>query len=145
LNKGEKMEYVTYEDLLNFWNAPNEKIKVVIFDLPNCETCDDFMRDVFEPIITTDYAEHFDVVKTDISDSSISFPPISNPTIYFNIPNSTDEPMPLIRVGGIPESYLRKDLDAMVKIKDEGLSIDEAFNNTPYAEVTSWIQRQLRF
>ena len=139
------MEYVTYEDLLNFWNAPNEKIKVVIFDLPNCETCDDFMRDVFEPIITTDYAEHFDVVKTDISDSSISFPPISNPTIYFNIPNSTDEPMPLIRVGGIPESYLRKDLDAMVKIKDEGLSIDEAFNNTPYAEVTSWIQRQLRF
>ena len=139
------MEYITYEDLLNFWNAPNEKIKVVIFDLPNCETCDDFMRDVFEPIITTDYAEHFDVVKTDISDSSISFPPISNPTIYFNIPNSTEEPMPLIRVGGIPESYLRKDLDAMVKIKDEGLSIDEAFNNTPYAEVTSWIQRQLRF
>ena len=139
------MDYITYEDALNFWNAPNEKIKVVIFELANCETCDDFMKDVFEPIITSDYAEHFDVVKTDISDSSISFPPISTPTIYFNIPNSTDEPMPLIRVGGIPEAMLRKDLDSMVKIKDESLSIDEAFSNTPYSEVTSWIQRQLRF
>lgn len=139
------MEYTTYEEALSFWNASNEKIKVVIFDLPNCETCDDFMRDVFEPIITTDYAEHFDVVKTDISDPAVSFPPIGNPTVYFNIPNSTDEPMPLIRVGGIPESYLRKDLDSMVKIKDEGLTIDEAFADTPYTEVTSWIQRQLRF
>lgn len=139
------MDYISYQDALTFWNTPNEKIKVVIFELANCETCDDFMRDVFEPIITNDYADHFDVVKTDIASHDVSFPPIGTPTIYFDIPNSTEEPMPLIRVGGIPESYLRKDLDAMVKIKDEGLTIDEAFANTVYSEVNSWVQRQLRF
>ena len=138
------MEYISYEEAVSFWNSENSKIKVVVFALENCNTCDDFLPDVFEKIINEEYSDHFEVVNVDIFSEDILFPPVNAPTIYFKIPN-TDEPMPLVRTGGVPEVMLRKDLDTMIKIKDEGLSIDNAFSATSYMEVNSWIQRQMRF
>jgi hypothetical protein len=137
------MEYTLYNEALNFWNSENEKIKVVIFSLKDCPTCDDFLPHVLEPILINEYAEHFDVVKVDLAEDSITFPPIGAPTIYFSIPN-TQEKMPLVRVGGIPESFLRKDLDTMIKIKDQGWTVAQALADTQYTEVSAWIQRQIR-
>lgn len=138
------MEYISYTDALNFWNTPNNKIKVVIFALEDCATCDDFIPDIFEKMIIDEFSDHFDMVKVSLDDESISFPPLGLPTVYFYIPN-TDEPMPLIRTGGAPEQMIRKDLQNMVKMKDENFSIEEAFADTHYMEISPWIQRQIRF
>ena len=135
------MENVTYGEALSFIKNDSDKIKVVVFYIKNCPTCDDFLPDVFDVEIKN-RSEHFDVVYVDSEGSDIPFPPSATPTAYFYIPK-TEEPMPFFRVGGTLPLTLQKDLDGMIRIKDEGISATEAFSFVP-EEITSWGHRQLR-
>ena len=133
------MTFVSYNEAVEFIKAPGNKIKVVAFVIENCPTCDDFVPHVFEPAIAARLGD-FEMVKVDIAKTDAVFPPTSTPTFYFYIPN-TQEPMPLFRVSGTTPSVLGNDLDCMVRIKNEGLSIAEAFQKP--AEITSWVNRLL--
>ena len=137
------MEYTNYEEALSFWKEDNEKIKVIVFAIKDCPTCDDFLPDLFDVEINN-RIDHFDVKYVDLETSTMDFPPISTPTAYFHIPN-TDQPMPIFRVGGTIPSILQNDLDAMISIKDDGLTFEEAFFSKPQTEMTSWVQRLARF
>jgi hypothetical protein len=136
------MNYVSYQDALNFINKESNKIKVVVFSIKDCPTCDDFLPHVFDPAIAQ-RSDHFEVIYVNSESSDIPFPPSATPSVYFYIPN-TQEPMPFFRVGGTIPSVLEKDLDGMINIKDEGVSATEAFSFVP-EEITSWGHRQLRF
>lgn len=136
------MKYISYKDALDFINKNSEKIKVVVFSIENCPTCDDFLPHVFDPAIK-ERLDHFDVVYVNSEGLDIPFPPSATPTVYFYIPN-TKENMPFFRVGGTTPLILQKDLDAMIKIKDEEISSTDAFSYIP-EEITSWGHRQLRF
>lgn len=136
------MQYVNYDDAVSFVNSDSEKIKVVVFSLKDCPTCDDFLPDVFDVEIKN-RAEHFDVVYVDLDTANMMFPPLSTPTAYFFIPN-TDHPMPIFRAGGTLPSILQNDLDAMISVKNQEKSFNEAFFSNLPSEVTSWIQRQAR-
>jgi hypothetical protein len=133
--------YITYQEALSFVAEDSEKIKVVVFGVQDCPTCDDFLPHVFAPAIEA-RAEHFECVYVDASAADVPFPPTATPTVYFYIPNTT-EPMPFFRVGGTLPSVLHKDLDAMIKIKDNGVSAADAFSN-PMETITSWVHRLLR-
>lgn len=136
------MNYVSYKDALSFLENSNDKIKAVIFGLQNCTTCDDFIPDVLELELSS--REEFEYVKVDLAEaaSQMKFPPVSAPTVFFFVPE-TDEPMPLFRVGGTTPGILKNDLDAMVKIKNSQLSLEEAFKDVNLGEVTQWVQRSL--
>jgi thiol-disulfide isomerase/thioredoxin len=136
------MKKVTYDEALTFLKNDSNKIKVVVFYIENCPTCDDFLPDLFNVEIEK-RSDHFEVVYVDSESQDIPFPPSATPTAYFYIPN-TEEPMPFFRVGGTIPSVLEKDLDGMIKIKDEGILATEAFSFVP-EEITSWGHRQLRF
>lgn len=136
------MNYVSYKDALNFIGEKSNKIKVVVFSIKDCPTCDDFLPHVFDPAIK-ERSDHFEVIYVDSESKEIPFPPSATPTAYFYIPN-TEEPMPFFRVGGTTPLILEKDLDGMIKIKDEKISSTEAFSFVP-DEITSWGHRQLRF
>lgn len=136
------MEYTSYLEALDFVNQESNKIKVVVFSIKDCTTCDDFLPALFAPAIA-ERSDHFECVYVDANDLNIVFPPVSAPTAYFFIPN-TEEPMPIFRVGGTTPTVLSKDLDIMIKIKDEGISLADAFSEPP-TEVTSWVHRSLRF
>jgi hypothetical protein len=135
------MMYVLYSEALSFVNQLEDKIKVVIFSVKDCPTCDDFLPHVFEPALQ-ERINHFEWVYVDSESGDIPFPPTATPTAYFYIPNTVD-PMPFFRVGGTLPSILHKDLDAMIKIKDTGITAAEAFGHTT-TEVTSWVHRILR-
>jgi len=136
------MNYVSYKSALDFINKESNKIKVVVFSIKDCPTCDDFLPYVFDPAIA-ERSEHFEAIYVDSEEKDIPFPPSATPTTYFYIPN-TNEPMPFFRVGGTTPHILENDLDGMIKIKNEGISAEEAFSFVP-EEITSWGHRQLRF
>lgn len=133
------MEFTSYEQALDFIKTPNGKIKVVAFVIKDCPTCDDFVPHVFEPAIT-ERQDHFEMVKVDLATANMPFPPTGTPTFYFYIPNTTEQ-MPLFRVSGTVPSVLKNDLDSMIRVKDEGVSINEAFQKPK--EITSWVNRLL--
>jgi hypothetical protein len=134
--------YIKYSEALDFINSESTKIKVVIFSIKDCPTCDDFLPHVFEPLLQ-ELSDHFEWVYVDSESNDIPFPPVSAPTIYFNIPNVL-EPMPIFRVGGTTPEILRKDIEKMVDIKDNKISLKEAFSE-PIQEITSWVHRFSRF
>lgn len=136
------MKYVSYNDALNFIKNESDKIKVVVFSIENCPTCDDFLPHVFDVEIKK-RSEDFECIYVNSEDSDIPFPPSATPTVYFYIPN-VDEPMPFFRVGGTTPFILEKDLNGMVKIKNDGIPVAQAFSYIP-DEITSWGHRQLRF
>jgi thiol-disulfide isomerase/thioredoxin len=143
LNRKEDiLNYTTYEEAVNFVKSTSDKIKVVVFLIKDCPTCDDFIPDVFDVEIKN-RSEHFDVVYVDLESSSMMFPPLNTPTAYFYIPN-TEYPMPIFRVGGTLPSILQNDLNAMVLVKNNEKTFEEAFFSNTVSEVTSWMQRQIR-
>lgn len=135
------IEFSTYEDVINFWDSDNEKIKCVIFYKKNCPTCDDFIPHVLEPALINK-SEHVDVRKICVDTGNIPFPPSSTPTVYFTIPNTT-EPMPLIRTSGATAEILTNDLDAMISMKDEGKTINQAFFENKEPVFSGWSQQML--
>lgn len=137
------MTFTNYAETVAFWDAPSDKIKVVIFIQKDCTTCDDFVPDVLEKVLKEKSGD-FEYTKVDVAEAAIPFPPLSTPTMYFKIPN-TSEPMPLVRTGGVPEDLLRGDLAVMLRIRDEELTIAQAMEGTPYGGVNNWVQRQVRF
>ena len=136
------MNYVTYEDAVDFVKSESEKIKVVVFSIKDCPTCDDFLPDVFD-VEVKKRSEHFDTVYVDLDSANMMFPPLNTPTAYFYIPN-TEYPMPIFRVGGTLPSILQNDFDAMISVKNNEKTFEEAFFSKAPMEVTSWMQRQIR-
>lgn len=135
------MRNVTYSEALEFIKANTGKIRVVVFHVKDCVTCDDFLPDLFNVEIEK-RSEHFEVVYVDSASLDVPFPPYGTPTVYFYIPD-TEEPMPFIRVGGTTRGVLEKDLDCMIRIKDEKISAFDVFSYHP-EEITSWTHRQYR-
>lgn len=135
--------YVTYEEAIGFINSSSNKIKVITFAIENCQYCDDFLPDVFD-VQMSEMSEHFEVRYLDVRNQDIPFPPHYAPTFYFFIPG-TQEPMPLLRSGGTLPELLRKDLEAMIAIKDQGLTIEQAYSGVEIPQPTMWMQRLIRF
>lgn len=133
------IEFEQYEDVINFWNTPNTKIKCVIFYKKNCPTCDDFVPHVLEPALESK-AGHFDVRKICVDTGNIPFPPVNVPAVYFSIPNTT-EPMPLVRTSGATQDILINDFDAMIEMKDNGKTINEAYFQNKAPVMSSWSQQ----
>ena len=119
------MQWITQQQADTFLRSPNSKIKVIFYVTKICPTCDDFIPDVLEPLLEK-YSDHFEAYKVDSEDSDILYPPSSFPTGFFHIPN-TKEKMPLIRFGGAVPEYVEDDLMAMIEIKDQGKTIEQAF------------------
>jgi hypothetical protein len=119
------MEWISQIEAEKFANEPNEKIKVIYYVTKICPTCDDFIPDIIEPLIDK-YSDHFVGYKVDSEDRDIKFPPQAFPTGFFYIPNTTEK-MPLIRYGGAPIEHVEDDFLAMIEIKDQGKSIEQAF------------------
>ena len=136
------MEYITYNEAVSFLEGSSSKIKAVIFALNGCTTCDDFVPDILE--VELGSREDFEYVKVDLAKAatSMKFPPVSAPTTFFFIPNAAEN-MTLFRVGGTTPQILKNDLDAMVRIKNESLSLEDAFAGVNVGEVTQWVQRGL--
>lgn len=137
-----KLEYTKYNDALNFWQNPSDKIKMVCFTQEDCPFCDDFLPDVLL-VTLKDLSNHFEWVFVDIDEATeMTFPVVNTPTAYFNIPN-TKEKMPLVRVGGTTPQILKNDLEAMVDIKDKGKSLVQAFLEDRQPEISQWGQQFL--
>ena len=132
------IEFSSYNETISFWNEENSKIKCVIFYKQDCPYCDDFIPHVLEPALDAK-SEHFDVRKICVDTSGLPFPPLSTPVVYFYIPNTT-EPMPLIRSSGATPEILNDDLTAMISVKDEGKTIQQAFFDGKTPPMSAWAQ-----
>jgi hypothetical protein len=132
------IEFSNYNDAIDFWNGENSKIKCVIFYKHDCPYCDDFIPHVLEPALVAK-EDHFDVRKICVETSGLPFPPVSTPVVYFNIPNTT-EPMPLTRTSGATPEILENDLNAMISMKDEGKTIQQAFFEGKTPPMSAWTQ-----
>lgn len=119
------MQWISQAEAEDFLKIPSTKIKVIYYVTKDCPHCDDFIPDVIEPLIEK-YSDHFEGYKVDSEDPDIKFPPQAFPTGYFFVPN-TKEKMPLLRYGGAIPEYVEDDLQAMIEIKDQGKTIEQAF------------------
>lgn len=119
------MEWISQSEAEDFIKKPNSKIKLIYYVTRICPYCDDFIPAIIEPLVEK-YSDHFEGYKVDSEDPGIMFPPPAFPTGYFHIPNTTEK-MPLIRYGGAPIEHVEDDFLAMIEIKDERKSIEQAF------------------
>ena len=136
------VDFTSYEEALNFWNTPNDKIKVVYFYKKDCPFCDDFVPHVLEPQLQS-RSDKFDFRKVCVDTGGVPFPPMNTPAAYFDVPNTVEpEDMPLTRVGGTSNEVLAADLDAMVEIMEQGKTIDDAFfGDGKDIPISAWSQR----
>lgn len=132
-------DFTPYNEMLNWWNAPSDKIKCVIFYKQDCPYCDDFVPHVLEAKLESK-TDHFDVRKVCVDTGGVPFPPYSTPMVYFTIPN-TSEKMPLLRTGGATPEIVENDLNNMISMKDQGLTIQQAFFDGKPPVMSSWVQR----
>lgn len=126
------MEWITQKQADDFLRKSNNKIKVIYYVQKDCPVCDDFIPDVIE-VLLEKYKDHFEAYKIDSEDPDILYPPQSFPTGFFYVPN-TKEKMPLLRFGGATPEYVEDDFLAMIEIKDQGKTIEQAFfvDRRPY-------------
>jgi hypothetical protein len=133
------IDFISYNEMLNWWNLPNEKIKCVIFYKENCPYCDDFVPHVLEEKLI-EKSQHFDVRKVCVDTGGNPFPPYSTPMVYFSIPNTTEK-MPLLRTGGATPDVVEEDLNSMINMKEQGLTIQQAFFDGKSPVMSTWVQR----
>jgi thiol-disulfide isomerase/thioredoxin len=119
------MQWISQIEAEEFVKKSNSKIKLIYYVTKICPHCDDFIPDIIEPLVEK-YSDHFEGYKVDSDDPNIMFPPPAFPTAYFHIPN-TKEKMPLVRYGGAPLAHVEDDFQAMIEIKDQGKTIEQAF------------------
>jgi thiol-disulfide isomerase/thioredoxin len=119
------MQWITQKEAEEFVNRPNSKIKIIYYVTKFCDHCDDFIPDIIEKLVEN-YSDHFEGYKVDSEDPTIKFPPQAFPTGFFYIPN-TEEKMPLVRYGGAPIEHVEDDFLAMIEMKDQGKTIEQAF------------------
>lgn len=119
------MRWISQIEAEQFLKTASPKIKVIYYVIKDCPHCDDFIPDVIEPLVEK-YSEHFEGYKVDSEDLDIKFPPSAFPTGYFFVPG-TKEKMPLLRYGGAIPEYVEDDFHAMIEIKDQGKTIEQAF------------------
>lgn len=132
--------FVSYDQMLEWWNTPNDKIKCVIFYKEDCPYCDDFIPHVLEAGLLQKQ-EHFDVRKVCVDTGNVPFPPYSTPLVYFAVPN-TSEKMPLIRTGGATPETVNDDLECMIDMKDNDKTINQAFFENKQPPMSSWAQKR---
>lgn len=143
MSRESTVEFTSYADALEFWNNPNDKIKVVYFYKKDCPYCDDFVPHILEEELKA-RADKFEWKKVCVDTGGAPFPPSNTPCAYFTIPN-TSEPMPLDRTGGTSRDVLSADFDAMIEIMDRGKTIDEAFfGDGKDMPISAWSQRMRR-
>jgi len=102
-----------------------DKVVMVIFSMSNCEVCQPWLKDAVEPLSNI-YDNEIDFVQVYVDKSDITFPPPQVPAVYFFVPGNPKE-QHISRLGPANPELIKRDLIKLIKMKNEGLSLHDAF------------------
>ena len=124
------MQAITYKEALDIAQSVRngtytEKVVGVFFTLKDCDVCGPWTTDVVIPI-EKETSNDFTAYEVYVDENDIAFPPASIPTVYFFVPG-TDKDKQINRVGPGPYEYAKRDVERMIKMKNEGISLYAAF------------------
>jgi hypothetical protein len=121
---------ITYEQAVDLSESirtgkKTDKIVMVIFSMSDCEVCQPWLRDVITPFSNI-YDNEIEFVQVYVDKNYITFPPPQVPSIYFFVPGEYKE-QHISRLGPAAPDLVKRDLIRLIKMKNEGLSLHDAF------------------
>jgi hypothetical protein len=124
------MQVITYKEALKIANSVRdgsytEKVVGIFFTLKDCDVCGPWLKDVVTPI-EEKFSPDFIGYEVHVDENDIAFPPPATPTSYFFVPGKSCKQQ-INRVGPGPIDRATFDIQRMIKMKNEGISLYEAF------------------
>jgi hypothetical protein len=124
------MQVITYKEALDIAQSVRDgsytdNVVGIFFTLKDCDVCGPWIKDVVNPIEAETVGD-FVAYEVHVDENDILFPPPATPTVYFFVPGK-DKDKQINRVGPGPYNFAKRDVERMIKMKNEGVSLYEAF------------------
>jgi len=103
-----------------------EKVIGFVFVLSDCDVCGPWVQEVIVPVGKM-LEKDLDLYMVYVDKEWIPFPPPNVPTTYFYIPNDINNERAISREGPADYGMVLEDISRLVKMKTEGISLQDAF------------------